>query len=766
MTDLLAVGDVVDLTNCDREPIRVPGAIQPHGVLIALSEPDLVVRQVSANSADLLGIEPTDLIGRRFTEVIQGEITEAVEEAAAGSDDPAEHFPLSTTLTRHAHGPDLAGDVDVDVLLHRSGGLLVVEIEPGSGPMSFDSTYRVTRRSVSRINRATDPTELFDVAASEVRRLTGFDRVMVYRFDSSWNGEVVAEDLDDSPEGPGLNSFLGLRYPASDIPAQARALYLQSWLRLIPDIDYQPAALVPVDNPMTGDPLDLGRCGLRSVSPIHVEYLKNMGVRASMSISLIDKGELWGLIVCHHYAGPHRPPYEVRAAAEFLGQTLSLRLVDSVTAAETAAALAARSTLATLTALVAGERESAAHALTGGHVTLLNLLPATGVAVSLGGESATAGAVPSADVVAGLVAHAEATGVDVLALDTVPMLLPELIDSVDTACGALVLRLSAGEFIVWVRPEKVRTVIWGGDPHNKAIAAREGDTVRLSPRKSFEAWQETVRLRSEPWSVPQVELAATLRHHLLDALYGRARRLATVAETLQRSLLPDSLPELPGWSLYADYSPAAGGDVGGDWYDVVQLPSGQVACVLGDVAGHGIMAAGTMGQLRHGLRAYLMETDSPAQVLMRLSRLVEQLLPQALATATVVVVDPATGVARVASAGHPPVCHVTSSGNAELVAVQPWPPLGVLPSGAVEGPSETEFALASGESVLLYSDGLVERRTEDIDAGLARLLLLSTGSVDARQLCTVLMADCREPDGEDDATVLVLTRDGSARRIE
>ena len=748
MTELLAVGETVDLTNCDREPIRVPGAVQPYGVLLALSEPDLVVHQVSANSESLLGLTPPDLLGRRLSEVVQGPLAAAVTEASTAEGDPAEHFPLSTTMLRD--GAELA----VDLLLHRSGGLLVLEIEPGGGPMSFDSTYRTTRRSVGRISRTTQPRDLLQVAAEEVRRLTGYDRVMVYRFDADWNGEVVAEDRVES-----LNSFLGLRYPASDIPAQARALYLTSWLRLIPDVHYAPAPLVPVANPLTGEPLDLGHAVLRSVSPIHLEYLQNMGVSASMSISLIDRGQLWGLIVCHHYQEPHRPPYEVRAAAEFLGQTLSLRLVASLTDAEMQAALTARSQLAVLTAAVAGESGSAADALTTGPVTLLDLIHATGAAVSLHGDYASVGEVPPAEVVKALFTHAEATGRDVLSLDSVPKEVPDLSRWKDIACGALVVRLPGDQFLVWLRPEQVRTVDWGGDPHNKAIAEREGDTLRMSPRKSFERWQETVRLRCEPFTVVEAELAADLRHNLLDALYGRARRLASVAETLQRSLLPDSLPAVPGWTLCADYSPSAGGEVGGDWYDVISLPTGSVACVLGDVAGHGVTAAGTMGQLRHGLRAYLVEDHSPSQVLMRLSRLVGQLLPMALATATIVVIDPATGDVRVASAGHPPVCRVPADGRGVLLDVDPWPPLGAVPVDQLEPPAETVLQIAPGESLVLYSDGLVERRGEVLDVGLDRLTGLATGGQDPDALCEALMSMCRDPSGEDDATVLVLARD-------
>ena len=753
MSELLAVGDTVDLTNCDREPIRVPGAVQPYGVLVAMTEPDLVIRQVSANSVDLLGRAPEALLGARFPDVVLGEIGEALLAAADTGGDPAEHFPLSTTI--------LLGGVElpVDVVMHRSGGMLVVEVEPGLGPMSFDRTYRTTRQAVSRINRTSEPAELLNVAAEEVRRLTGFDRVMIYRFDASWNGEVVAEDRTE-----GLNSFFGLRYPASDIPAQARELYRTSWLRVIPDVLYTPAALVPVDNPTTGEPLDLGQASLRSVSPMHVEYLTNMGVRASMSVSLIDQGQLWGLIVCHHYAGAHRPPYEVRAAAEFLGQALSLRLVSAFSAAEVNVALVARSVLAALTAQIAGEQDPAAHSLVAGATTRFDLVPAGAVAVSLDGERAGAGDLPDPAVVAALFAYAEAAAQDVLAIDSVPLTVPALAEHKDRACGALIVRLSPGQLAMWLRPEQVRTVDWGGDPHNKAIAAREGAAVLMSPRRSFERWQETVRLRSEPWTVSQVELAGDLRHNLLEAMYGRARRLATVAETLQRSLLPDSLPTLPGWSVCAEYSPSAGGEVGGDWYDVLTLPSGDLACVLGDVAGHGVTAAGTMGQLRHGLRAYLMEDQSPASVLVRLSRLVGHLLPDALATATVAVIEPRTGVTRIASAGHPPAALVPRQGGSSLLPIDPWPPLGAVSDDKLGPPVVTETTLAPGESLLLYSDGVIERRAESLDVGLGRLVAVASASVDPAQLCAALMSVCRDPDGEDDATVLVLARELRAVR--
>ena len=258
--------------------------------------------------------------------------------------------------------------------------LVELEIAYGERPFSFPNTYQAVRGSVEELNRAVTLPELYDTAARAVRDLTGFDRVMVYRYDEEYNGEVVAESKRED-----LNSFLGLHYPSTDIPAQARALYEKNWIRLISDVDYTPAPLVPSVDPESGAPLDLTYATLRSVSPIHVEYLQNMGVHASMSISLLRHGRLWGLIACHHYAGPHLPPFGARAAAEFLGSTLSLRLVDRFEDEQLHKRLAAQAVLAKLTAATLGDGEPLTAALLGAP-DLLDLVPADGVVVNIQGE--------------------------------------------------------------------------------------------------------------------------------------------------------------------------------------------------------------------------------------------------------------------------------------------------------------------------------------------------------------------------------------------
>ncbi|WP_269205294.1 SpoIIE family protein phosphatase [Motilibacter aurantiacus] len=740
------------MSNCEREPIHIPGSVQPRGALLVLTEPELEVVQASASAAALLGRELDELLGAPLAVALGPDAAGEVTRFASTFGDVRDRNPLELTLRRDGR------PLGVDAILHRvpldptgarTGSLLVVELEPAYGPrpFSFPNTYQAVRGAVAELNRAGTLQELYDVTAREVKALTGFDRVMIYRYDADYNGEVVAEEREEH-----LEPFLGLHYPASDVPRQARELYEKNWIRLIDDVGYVPSPVVPTDNPLTGWPLDLTYASLRSVSPIHVEYLRNMGVRASMSISLLRSDRLWGLIACHHYSGPHAPPYGVRAAAEFLGSTLSLRLVDRAQDEELQAALAARSTMAALTRSTLDEDVPLARSLLAGP-TLLDLVPAAGVVVALGGDVQSAGRVPPPDVVERVVRWACDMGRDVVSTEELSAV-PGLDVPVETACGVLAVPLPDGQSVLWFRDETARSVDWGGDPHTKLRVHVEDDRMRLSPRRSFARWREVVHGRSEPWTAEQLQLAAQLRATVVEALWARSRRQLRAAETLQRALLPGTLPRPVGWSIGARYSPSAGGRVGGDWYDAFVLRDGRLALVLGDVAGHGLAAAGTMAQLRNSLRAVLLETGDPAAALGRLDALVEWLLPDALATAVVVVVDPADGRGSAASSGHPaPILLAPDRGPAPL-ELTAGPPLGV----GLGAPEAAAVVLPPGACVCLYSDGLVERRTESLDVGLARLQRnLATADIDEVFLRT------RDPESEDDATLLVLQRDEQAR---
>lgn len=736
------VGTPIDLDNCAREPIHIPGSIQPRGVLAVLGEPDLVIRQVSANVADLLGREVEDVLGRHLSALIGPVQAARVQQATSTFSDLAQRNPLECEL-------DVDGQSRAfDIILHREPGVLLVEVEVAYGerPFSFPNTYQAVRGSVEELNRASTLTELYDTTAKAVRELTGFDRVMVYRYDPDYNGEVVAEAKRED-----LNPFLGLHYPSTDIPAQARALYEKNWIRLINDVGYTPAPLVPAVDPVSGEPQDLTFATLRSVSPIHIEYLQNMGVQASMSISLLRNGKLWGLIACHHYAGPHLPPYGTRAAAEFLGSTLSLRLVDQFEDDQLRNRLSAQAVLTRLIAAIFDDRLPLTTALLAAP-NLLDLVPADGAVVNILGDLRSFGTVPDAEGVDAVVAWARG-GDGVVSTDCLSREMPELELDPHLVAGTLVVNLPDDQYVVWFRREVVRAVDWGGDPYNKSIAVQEGADVRLSPRKSFERWQELVHGCGQPWTPTELESAEALRRQLVESLYQRTRAALRVAELLQRSLMPESLPAVENWSLSAHYEPAAGDKVGGDWYDAFQLRDGRLIVVLGDVAGHGMTVAGIMAQLRNVLRSQLFAGATPAEALTQLNTFSLHMLPRAFATVVVARVDLATGQVEAASAGHLMPYLTNSVPTAIAAPIQLSPPIGVA-RGAVYAPSL--FTVESGHGLVLYSDGLVERRGTAIDDGLDRLArtLGGAGDVPASQIWAMLAQGF----ADDDVTVMTLRR--------
>jgi chemotaxis family two-component system sensor kinase Cph1 len=746
---LLTAGSPIDLDNCAREPIHIPGSIQPRGVLLAVEEQSRIIVQASANLFDQIGVDAREALGTELVNVIGTAADGSVTRALGYFGDLRERNPVEVVIMVDG------APVDFDAILHRTAnGVLLLELEQAKGdrPFTFPNTYLAVRGTVAELNRAATLEELYEITAREVRELTGFDRVMVYRYDDEFNGEVVAED-----KRADLESFLGLHYPASDIPAQARALYEKNWIRLISDVNYEPALL---ERNLAADdfqPLDLTFATLRSVSPIHIEYLRNMGVRASMSISLLRHGALWGLIACHHYSGPHTPPYGVRTAAEFLGSTLSLRLVDRADETDLRVLVESQSVLAKLSVVIRDESKPLPSALLGSP-GLLDLLPADGVAVAFAGRTATIGIVPDEGTVDAIVRWDRSSGEDEVSVtDSLAVELPELDVAPRVAAGVLAIPLPADQYIVWFRVEAVQSVDWSGDPNHKAHEA-ENESVRLSPRKSFDRWREVVRLRSTPWPATQVESASAIRSLAVESLYVRAGRELQLTESLQRSLLPSSLPSIPDWTITAHYEPAQG-RIGGDWYDAVMLPDDIVVLVLGDVAGHGLVAAGTMAELRNALRAHLVTTNSPAKALSALREFADTLLPTVFATVFVAAVNIRTGQVRAVSAGHL-TPYLVSSGAPTTPMVRTCPPIGV---SGVE--CETaEFVIPDGSGLVLFSDGLVERRDEIISTGLDRLtsaLAVLGPEASATDIATTVGT----LGNRDDATVLTIHRRISDDRV-
>lgn len=728
----------VDLDNCEDEPIHIPGSIQPHGVLIGVTEDDLRIQVLSENAGRWFGVDDvTELVGHDVSALVGDEIRRQIAGLVPG---------LWTTRLDEVR---LAGRPELVAALHRSGGLLAVEIEHDDSDLS--SPLSISRSATLSLNEATTVDATARAAARAMRAMTGFDRVMVYRFDESWNGEVIAEEKLDE-----LNTFLGLHYPSTDIPAQARDLYRRNWIRLIADVEYRPVPLVPGINPTTGEPLDLSGSTIRSVSPIHIEYLRNMGVTASMSVSIIVDNELWGLIACHHYSGPHRPAPAVRNAAEYLGQLVSIRIRET-------AANDARNRMTELNvlanglvdALALGHHRSLGDVLLEHESEVMKLASASGVIVRVGGEMVRLGRVPPDWAVNRLVdMDGLGDGDEVVALANIGSAVPELADLADVSAGALMVRLAGGadDVLVWFRPEFVRSVDWAGDPYSKEVAS-ENPTARLSPRKSFDLWREIVRGRSQPWEGAEVSAAHRFARLLADAMLHRDRDLLAVATDLQQVMLPLALPEVAGYRVDAHYVPDGTGRVGGDWYDAFQASPQTLCFVVGDVTGHGLRAASVMAQARNGLRALLVDDSSPTVALQRLNRTFMATMPNELATAAVATLDTAAGIIELVVAGHlPPL--LVRSGRSTLLDVPVNPLLGLVdrPYGSLS----LEFE--RGDRLIMFSDGLVESISHDLDRRLEDLRRV------AEDLCDEPTAGLSERIGRamatgarpDDVTVIVL----------
>src|SRR5436190_6093725 len=384
---------VVDLNDCDREPIHIPGTIQPFGVLFALNE-GLKVTQVSDNVSDHLSLGVDEAVDRPLSEIVDRAGAEEVR-SVLRERRWQDANPLSLS----------AGGKRFDGIVHRHEGAAILELEPNPETPDQSSIHHPFRAALLRVQRASTLHELAAIITEEMRRTTGFERVMFYRFHEDGSGSVDAEARDAVHE-----PYLGLRYPASDIPVQARRLYLQNWLRLIFDADQQPSRIVPALRPDTGAPLDLSFSILRSVSPIHIEYMKNMGVRASMSISLIVRDQLWGLISCLNHTGPRRVSHRMRSACEFMGRLASLQIASFEDRELIFLRASRRATEDALHSAMKEATGSGLAALLAQPRALMDLVDAGGVAVVENGEPVTRGGVPPADVIREIARWLDDTG--------------------------------------------------------------------------------------------------------------------------------------------------------------------------------------------------------------------------------------------------------------------------------------------------------------------------------------------------------------------
>ncbi|TLD68337.1 GAF domain-containing protein [Phragmitibacter flavus] len=508
--------DSAALNSCHSEPIHIPGAIQPHGAMLVLQEPDLICLQASNNLREITGRDPAAILNQPISALFGSESETETNKilAAIASGDPATESPLYLEIDGRSF----------DCLLHRHDGVLIAELESAThAPLSRH--HRLLQSAIGELRGTLQLKDLYQTIATFVSTLTGFERVMVYKFDADWHGEVVAESLL-SP----VDSYLGHHFPANDIPAQARALYTRSWLRIIPNSTYTPVQLLPAINPLTQRPTDLSYSVLRSVSPLHLEYLRNMEVGASMSISLIIDGQLWGLIACHHRT-PRPLPYSVRSTCEIFGQVASLEIArhqDAVRLRE----LNHATRIQTRFFDVISREQNFVEALIKYTPELLEFMRADGAAIYVNDQLNLLGTTPSKAQVNEIIDWLRDESVNPhLAPDHLSNLPPAAAEFTATASGLLALRLSRVDphFVLWFRPEIITTVTWAGNPE-KIIAS---DST-LHPRKSFSAWKQEVTGHSLPWTSPELQGATELLTALNALVLRRTERLIRLNGELER----------------------------------------------------------------------------------------------------------------------------------------------------------------------------------------------------------------------------------------
>ena len=499
LTRALAESERLRLEECVREPIRTPGTIQPHGVLLGLGPDARTVVLASENCARAFAIDPGELLGAQLESLIGESVATAVRDMAAGEQNASN--PIGVSLRGNPW----------DVIVHTAGDVVIVEFEPLHGtapgpaaPIVFDAIRRLSvLSSVEDLRRET---------ALAVRQLSGYDRVMLYHFYQDGHGEVVAEERAD-----GVEPYLGLHFPASDIPAQARDLYLTKLSRSIVNTEAVPAALLAE----RAEPLDLSTAELRSVSPYHLQFMRNMGQASTLSFSLVRDGTLIGMITCAHRT-ERRLPFLLRSSLEMLanqvaGQLRSMEEIERLTAASKARELR--------TVLVRQFAESIDpfEGLLEGAVSLFDVIPADGAICSIDGVVRAVGVTP-ADYDPG---SAAISPTDSLGIEH-----PELAESWGNIAGYLHVPLGDGGYLALFRQEVIRTVDWLGDQSS------ENRADPLSPRLSFSAWTQSVKGTAPEWG-SAVHEARELAGELESAMLRKAESHLVVAA------LNDALTGLP-----------------------------------------------------------------------------------------------------------------------------------------------------------------------------------------------------------------------------
>jgi chemotaxis family two-component system sensor kinase Cph1 len=495
----MAARNNMDEAFCGKVPLHQTNAIQPHGALIVVQKDGLQVLQVSENVEDFLGIPAAEMIAstlnKYLPEAQAQRLTERFQGPIAGK------IPFTLTIK----GRQFIATVQ------QQNALLIMELEPAKNEASFIHLYEDLKFAGAAIDACHTTLDACSVTVRELKRLSGFDKVMIYRFDPEWNGDVIAEEMEE-----GMDAYLHLKFPASDIPKQARDLYHMNPYRIIPNINYEPVRLLPLLNPVTNSFTDLSNCNLRSVAAVHLEYLRNMKIAASMSTRILKDGKLWGLIACHHRT-PKYLSFEMCSFFELVSNIVSAKIAS----VQNTDASNYKAELHRLYAHVVEafyQSNNLIRASLDHQQELLDLLKADGVALLFHNEIETIGKTPDKADLQDLVFWLQTNGINRLYQQ------PSLSEIFEQAEGyakeasgllALPIQPDKGEYLLAFRQEAIRNVNWGGNP-DEVVQFEDDRKTAYHPRNSFRLWQETVQHTAIPWREEELEIAESLRNFLLD----------------------------------------------------------------------------------------------------------------------------------------------------------------------------------------------------------------------------------------------------------
>lgn len=488
--------DLVNLTNCEHEPIHIPGSIQPHGFLLAIKKDNTKIDFCSANVLSFIGVRHEQVLTKNLADVFGHALEEQIISYLKNK---SQSFAPPLVLTFNTKSFTLA--------THNNGDVIILEFEPIDDVLTphVSEFYDQTREFVAYMEKTTSLQSLCQRVAEQTRVITGYDRVMIYRFDKNYNGEIYAESKRED-----LEPFLGLHYPHTDIPAQARELYKQNLLRIIVDVAYTPVPLYTVDD-VPGKNLNLGNASLRSVSPIHIQYLANIGVGATLTISIMHNNDLWGLIACHHYSPKYINNF-IRNSAQLQGHFITSQIDVRQVAERHAMTQSIIGKLEKMISLSLPLNRNMFRTMVQ-QQELLDLCNASGVAIFIEQDIFTNGIVPDEkDIHAILTALKSNT--DISHFHTNRLIdFYESAESISAYAAGVLCHLRDRVFnigVIWFRGETRMEVKWAGDP-NKAIIK---DEKGLSPRKSFELWKEEIKNQSNEWTEPELSAAANFSHSL------------------------------------------------------------------------------------------------------------------------------------------------------------------------------------------------------------------------------------------------------------